>query len=1036
MQLRSELTMGIDLGIGSCGGAIIEESDQGGDIVDWGARTFDVPETAKERTPTNQLRRQHRGLRRVLRRRRQRMNELRQFFKMAGLLGVDGKSALKIRGLDPWTLRAEGLDRQLTGEELAVSLGHIAKHRGFKSNSKRKSNETSDDSKMLKAIRDTGDKLAAYRTVGEMFAKDEAYTVRKRNRDGDYSRSVLRDEQEREVRLLLSHQRRMGSRLASEKLEREFLAIAFFQRPLADSEDKVGWCPFEKDQRRAAKHAPSFEIFRFLSRLAALRVQTRAGGRHLTPAEIATTSRDFGCQNGMTFKRLRKILELGDAERFDGLPIDDEGKRDVVNRSSGNGCMKGTKALRDVLGEAGWNTFCDSPDTLDDIAFVITFREDIGSIRKGLEGLGLEPLILEALVHGVERGDFSDFKGAAHLSAKVCRATLPHLLQGKGYDKAMEAAGYCHTDRSGPELNEQTLHKNIKRQIEWASERIANPVAKKSLIEALKQVGTLVAEYGLPGRIHVELARDVGKSKEERDEIKSGIEKRNKSKDRLAEEFLEAVGAAPRGEDLLRFELWKEQKGRCFYCDGPIHPDSVVSSDNAVQVDHILPWSRSGDDSFVNKTLCHADCNQDKRGQTPFEWFGAQEARWAAFAAGVESVKEMKGRKKRNYLLKDANILEEKFKPRNLNDTKYATRLLLEALARWYPEDGKVHVYARPGALTDRLRRAWGMQGLKKTLEPDGEKRRADDRHHALDALIVAATSQAALARMTKAAQDAEQRGSRRDFSAVEPPWPGFIEETREKFIRIFVSRAERRRARGEAHAATIRQIVERDGEKAIFERKSVDALAEKDLERIKDPERNAKLIENIRAWIAAGKQKNTWPKSPKGDDVKKVSLKTNKKADVLIRDGAADRGEMVRVDAFRKRSAMDNWEYFFVPIYPHQIANVETWPTPPKYAVAAAKDEAEWFEMTDAYEFIWSLYPLSFVELEKPDGLFMDGYFRGLDRSTGNLSISPHHSKETLVRGIGPRRLKLLKKFSIDRLGRRFPIEREPRTWHGVVCT
>lgn len=1023
MRLRENLTLGIDLGIGSCGWAVIRDSEKkASEILDWGTRTFDVPETDKERTPTNQLRRQHRGLRRVLDRRRQRMNYLRRLFKEVGLIESDGKSALKVSGLDPWRLRAEGLDRKLTGQELAVALGHIAKHRGFKSNSKRKSNEpASEDSKMLKEVEKTKERLQAYRTVGEMFARDETYAMRKRNRDGDYSRSVLRDDQEREVRLLLSQQRRMGNRSASDELESKFISIAFFQRPLADSEDKVGWCPFEPEERRAAKRSPSFELFRFLSRLAALNLQSFGGDRRLTPEEIAIASTDFGSQQGMTFKRLRKLLDLDTGIRFEGIALEDEGKRDVVNRSTSNGCMQGTNALRDALGEAGWNSLRNSLDKLDRVAFVLTFREDKDSIRKGLEEVGLEPLILEALMAGVERGDFSDFKGAGHISAKACRSIIPHLKRGLVYSEACAAAGYDHAKRPETKLDQ-----------------INNPVARKALTEAIKQVRAIVQEFGLPGRIHVELARDVGKSKEERDEIRFGIEKRNKAKDRLRDEFRDTAGGAPRdgSEDLLRFELWKEQKGRCLYCDKPIHPNAVVATDNSVQVDHILPWSRSGDDSFVNKTLCHVGCNQEKKGRTPFEWFGKEEARWAAFAAGVESTKEMKGRKKRNYLLKDASILEEKFRPRNLGDTRYATRLLLDELARWYPADGKRHVFARPGPLTDRLRRGWGIQDLKKTMEPDGEKRRADDRHHALDALIVAATSEGALNKLTKAFQEEERRGGHRDFSNLPPPWPGFVEEVRDKFPRIFVSRAERRRARGEAHAATIRQIAKREGDTVIFERKSIESLTEKDLARIKDPERNAKLIESIRAWIAAGKPKGTWPKSPKGDDVKKVGLRTNKKADVLIRDGAAERGEMVRVDVFRKKNKRGKWEYFLVPIYPHQVADKEGWPTPPNRAIQANTEESQWPEIDKSFEFCWAVHPLSLVELVKPDGEVIEGYSRNPSRSTGAFTISPHFSLQETRPGIGARTLMGFRKLHVDRLGRRFPIEHETRTWHGVACT
>ncbi len=65
-----------------------------------------------------------------------------------------------------------------------------------------------------------------------------------------------------------------------------------------------------------------------------------------------------------------------------------------------------------------------------------------------------------------------------------------------------------------------------------------------------------------------------------------------------------------------------------------------------MQVDHILPWSRFGDDSFMNKTLCMAYANQAKHGRTPFEWFNQDGRDWVAFAARVEGCKEIKGRKK------------------------------------------------------------------------------------------------------------------------------------------------------------------------------------------------------------------------------------------------------------------------------------------------------------------------------------------------------------------------------------------------------
>ena len=132
---------GIDGGIATIGWAVADLTDETMDIVAAGTRTFDAPETDKTRTPTNAVRRLHRGQRRVIRRRRQRMTELRHLFADTGLTTSIARDALAPKAaeprLDPWQLRAQGLDRLLSGPELAVALGHIARHRGFRSNAKR-----------------------------------------------------------------------------------------------------------------------------------------------------------------------------------------------------------------------------------------------------------------------------------------------------------------------------------------------------------------------------------------------------------------------------------------------------------------------------------------------------------------------------------------------------------------------------------------------------------------------------------------------------------------------------------------------------------------------------------------------------------------------------------------------------------------------------------------------------------------------------------------------------------------------------------
>jgi CRISPR-associated endonuclease Csn1 len=514
----------------------------------------------------------------------------------------------------------------------------------------------------------------------------------------------------------------------------------------------------------------------------------------------------------------------------------------------------------------------------------------------------------------------------------------------------------------------------------------------------------------------------------------------------LRDELAEILGRDVTLEDLIRYELWKEQNCRCLYTDDLIDPTCIDARDNRVQIDHILPWSRFGDDSFMNKTLCMAHANQAKRGRTPFEWFTEDGRDWAMFAARVEACKEMKGRKKGGfYLRKNAQEVEERFRNRNLGDTRYATRLLLDLLARMYPADGKRHVLARPGALTAKLRRAWGVEDLKK--DANG-KRLEDDRHHALDAIVVAAVSESKLQELTKAAQEAERRGAPRgfDFDHVSPPAAGFREIVRDVVKDVFVSRAERRRARGEAHAATIKQVRKIDGVSIVFERKAVERLTLADLENIPVPEPYGRIgdpaklrdamVAELRRWIEAGKPKEALPRSPKGDLIRKVRVASKDKVAVDVRGGTADRGDMARVDVFAKEDKRGKRRFFLVPVYPHQVADREAFPQPPDRAVVAYKPEDGWTPIDRTYEFCFSLSQNALAEVATSDGEIIRGYFKGMDRSTGAIALAAPESPRRLRRGIGAKTLVGFTKLSVDRLGNISIVEREIRTWHGEACT
>jgi len=1040
------IILGLDGGIASIGWALID--DEKHQIIAAGARCFDAPEDEK-RVPTNQIRRQKRGMRRLIKRRRSRMVKLRRLFAEHGLIHQTGPNALAL-GINPWTTRSEGLDRRLTPPELAAALGHIAVHRGSSIKPKRSAgaNTTDNTNKYRNAIDKTQEMLSKYRTAGQMFAHDPKFAKRKRNSTGDYLHLVQRDDLRHETRTLFDAQRRLGNAAATETLQEAFIETAFYQRPVKGAEAQVGLCQFEGAERRTARHAPSFELFRLLSRLNNMELTTKGARRSISTAELDLIVNEFGKTKSLTFTHLRtKLLKLHPDTRFTGISPADE-KNDVTSRSGA--CAEGTKSLRDALGNL-WQAPGNTPERLDRIAEILTFRDDENDIQGGLKEIGCAPDVTAALMQGLADGRFAKFKGAARISAKAARNLIPGLQCGLKYSEACDDLGYNHA---------------AQRQVSIAD--IRNPVARKALAEMMRQVRTIIATHGLPDRIHVELARDVGKSAEEREEIRDGIEKRNKQRDRMRDAFCQELGRDPSDTDLLKFELWKEQNCRCLYTDDCIPAHALISPDNLVQIDHILPWSRFGDDSFLNKTLCFSRANQHKRHRTPYEWFSQDKTPddWTRFERSVESCKSIRGAKKRgHYLRQNAAEVEERFRSRNLGDTRYATRVLLGLLTRLYPTEGERHVLARPGALTSKLRRGWGLQGLKK----DDNRNRIGDRHHAVDAIVIAATTESMVVTLTHAFQEAERKGLARDFAGQKLPerWPGFRQQAEQAVEAVNVSRSERRRISRELHKEQLKQIRRIDGTETVFERKDVQKLTEADLQSIPiptpyrniiNPERlHAAMLSAIRLWWAEGRPKDNMPRMPNGDMIRKVRVKSAKPTGVLVRrgslnlgareqisreiswrysDGAsAGRGEMIRVDVFQNIDQNQDRNFYIVPIYPHQISELSN---PPELAIVRGKRlEDEWINVRK-YEmnFLFSIYNNSVIKIMKDDDIIQLFYFKGVDRSGATLNVCKIENSKLEVPRIGYKTLKLFEKLQIDRLGNITPAPKEPRTWRGAVCT
>jgi len=98
-------------------------------------------------------------------------------------------------------------------------------------------------------------------------------------------------------------------------------------------------------------------------------------------------------------------------------------------------------------------------------------------------------------------------------------------------------------------------------------------------------------------------------------------------------------------------------------------------------------------------------------------------------------------------------------------------------------------------------------------------------------------------------------------------------------------------------------------------------------------------------------------------------------------------------------------------------------------------KLEADWISIRN-FDFLFSIHQNSFIEIIKPDGEIIRGYFKGVDRDTAAIKMADHLSQTALRKGIGTKKLLSFRKLLVDRLGTVTEVERETRTWHGAACT
>ena len=1069
------LVLGLDIGITSCGWALVDEENQ--KIVASGVRIFDRAEHPKTGASLAAPRRTARLTRRRLRRRRGRLNRLATLFKQAQLISPSHslQNPLEETLADVWQLRIDALERLLTGEELHRVLHHIGKRRGFRSSKKIRAqrddiidtskSEPSEEGKALEGVRalETAFRESGYRTIGEYLAllprqpapENQVKTARARKIRNDhslYQRTVLRSLLEEEVREICKSQRQQGNLALTDTVEKEISSILFDQKRMQSVEHLVGACTFEKEEKRAPRASWSGERFVFLQKITNLRWWDNETGEERRPTQdhITALLDHAVTKKKVTYAHVADILGLPRDHEFSGVRYQ---VKKVIRGKAGKGetnlsdvdinkselrAKENQKqtffgftfyhqvktALTDCLDD--WTTISSDHELFDEIGWILSVYKDDSETAEKLGELGLTAAAVEKMLA-------LSFDSFLSVGFTVIRKMLPFLESGLDYSESAKMGGYSHYQPiEGKELP------NLP-----SFPPLPNPVVNRALSQTRKVVNAVIRNYGKPDQIVVELARDMGKSFEERSRINRENDERKFEKKDLMEKWISEFKREPNGKDILKWRLLRQQRGLCAY-SGECIPIQLLIDETAVEVDHIIPFSRSFDDSMANKVLVLTKANREKGSKTPYEWFGDDTNRWNRFCSQHQSAPLPK----RNRLFTKVSK-EEDWKERSLNDTRYIAREFLSHVRQnLLPNtaEQKTRARATSGGITSLLRHFWGI----------GQKNRNNHRHHCEDAILAALVTPRISTSLTMYFQKKERSrilGEGQMRERLPLPWDAFRNDVQRVVDQVFVSRMPRRKVTGTAHEATVRssrekQVLTEDGKvessRIIYERKRLEHLRLADLDRLIDPKRNWKLKKGLKERLEKEEFNGDAKKAFKepffiegrragtlGAPVKSVLLETGEKSGVEVNGqgkkgrGIASNGAMIRVDLFQ-RIIRGKSTFYAVPVYAWQFSQR----TLPNRAIAANKSEEQWPEVTSDFQFMFSLYSNDYVEVDDGKGRILAGYYGGIHRGTAAISVVPHDVRNELAQNVGSKTVKSIRKFEVDILGNRREVlpGKEPR--------
>ena len=789
--------LGLDLGTNSIGWCIysLNKDLEIERLEDMGVRIFSDGRNPKTKEPLAQERRTARGQRRIIYRRKLRRKTTFRLLQKEGLFPQTKEETQRLKLLNPYELRIKALDEKLEAYELGRVLFNLSVRRGFKSNRKDSSNQDEEkESKsgnlsqkdmcnnLIKAIKESN-----CRTIGEFLWKKQDSNGGLRFVPGRMSYYPIRQLYIDEFNLIRSKQEEFFKDVDWDGIYNQI----FYQRPLRAQER--GNCQYMSDKKRTFKAMPSAQKIRYLQDIYNLTFISGGKSKELLPEWKEDLIELFDKKEKVTFNEIRKKLSLNDDVVFN---LESE-QRDFLL-----GNATATKLRKDNFFASLWDTLpLEEQDAIVEI--LITAEED-SQVKSILDKYPLSEKQKDAITKIVFPSGTTSF--CKEFSEKVVCEILKSKCQ---IHTAIENLGYKYAEQNvtkceklpyyGKILTGSTMGiKDNPKNDEERYGKISNPTVHIALNQTRVLVNAIIKEYGRMKQIVVELNRDLKASREAKANIQRQQTENQKRNAILNEKIRNAANIEyPNRNDRLKFRLWEELgiegfPRKCLYCGKNISGAELFSKN--IEIEHILPFSRTLCDSENNLTVAHASCNAFKKENSPFEAFGTNPSgyNWASI---LERVKALKNPKKKACFAENAMERFEKdssFIARQLTDNAYLSKMALKYLKSVCDD-----VWSVNGGMTKLLRDKWQIDSILKSKITDEEKikydlkeeqigtyrkNRADHRHHALDASVIALIDRS----MVKRISDLNKKGQKNRIEV--PEMPVLRSELTERVKNIVVS--------------------------------------------------------------------------------------------------------------------------------------------------------------------------------------------------------------------------------------------------------